>query len=150
MANKDNPLEKMKEGVSVKEIENFSKRYLNEILLILAIIIATVSGMFDFFSGPGWSLGLAGLGAIVSILARRHVHATLAKFYGFYNKQEKAIQIILGVVRLIVALFLPFVVFFGVGLLAGIAIEDLNRTVGSSSREGEGHKKESSDEHEHI
>ncbi len=151
MAKKDNPIDKMKEGVSVKEIENFSKRYSYEILLALAIVVATVSAAFDFFSGPRWSVFFCGAGALLSVLLTTKVSTALRKFYEFFNKQEKSTQLILGIVRVVVALFLPFIIFCGIGLLAGIAMGDMASGMRSGpSEKPMNEKKGSSDEEEHL
>lgn len=126
MAKKDNPVEKIKEGVSVREIENFTKRHSFEILLALAVVVATISSLFDFFSGPGWSIALGGLGALISVVFTKQVSRYLGRFYEFVTKQEKSTQIIIGILRLVIALFLPFVIFAGIGLLAGVAFYDMN------------------------
>lgn len=119
MAKKDKISDKIKEGVSVEEIEQFSRKYTAEIFSAIAIIIATISSIFDFFTGPGWSLLLAGLGAVIGIIFPYPVENFLAKCYSFVQKQEKSTQIIIGVVRIIIALFIPFVIFAIMGLLAG-------------------------------
>jgi hypothetical protein len=67
MAKKENITEKYKEGVSVEEIEKFARKYTNEVFLILSLIIATISSIFKFFTGPSWSLIFAGLLAIAGI-----------------------------------------------------------------------------------
>ena len=113
--------EKLKEGVSVKEIESFTNKYLTELFIIVAIIVASISSTFDFFMGPGWSIILAGIGAILSIALPDKIRRLQGKLFDFLRKQEKITQIIVGAVRIIVALFLPFIIFLEIGLLAGLA-----------------------------
>ena len=112
---------KIKEGVSVEEIENFTRKYMWEVFSALAVIVASISSTFNFFSGAGWSIMLAGLGTLISIIIPTHMDKLFDKFYLFINKQQKPSQIILGIVEIVIALFLPFVIFAFLGLLAGIA-----------------------------
>ena len=111
---------KIKEGVSVEELETFARKYTTEVFLILAIIIASISSIFNFFTGPGWSLSFAGIGAILSIAFPETVVKFQKKIFDLISKQEKAIQITVGVVRLVLALFLPFILFAEIGFLAGL------------------------------
>lgn len=111
---------KLKEGVSVEELETFARKYTTEVFLILAIIIATISSIFNFFTGPGWSLSFAGIGAILSIAFPEAVVKIQRKVLELTSKQEKAAQISIGVIRLIIALFIPFILFAEIGFLAGL------------------------------
>ncbi|PIS01846.1 MAG: hypothetical protein COT84_00020 [Chlamydiae bacterium CG10_big_fil_rev_8_21_14_0_10_35_9] len=113
------PSEKPKEGMSFKELEDFGKKYTNEIFAALAVLIATISSLFDFFIGAGLSILFAGIGAIVAVIFPEQIDKALGKFYGMIKKQEKATQIIIGIVKVVVALFVPFVLFALMGLIAG-------------------------------
>lgn len=125
----DNPSmkDKLKEGISVEEIETFARKHLSEMFLILAVIIATISSIFDFFTGSSLSILLAGLGAIVSIGIPTNTLKIQKRLFSFLGKQEKSIQIIIGIVRLVIAIFIPFVVFLELGLLSGVAFHSLFR-----------------------
>lgn len=111
--------DKLKEGVSVKEIEDFAKKYTSEVFSALAIFIATVSSLFDFFTGAGWSVLFAGLGAITGLIFPNQVDAALEKFYSMVKRQEKPTQFIIGTVKLVIAIFIPFVLFCLLGLIGG-------------------------------
>ena len=143
MAEKD----KNKDGVSMREIEGFARRYAYEGFSALAIVIATISAIFDFFSGSGWSLLFCGVAAAVTLFFYQKIKETLHKFYGFITKQEKSTLIIIGVVRLIIALFLPFVIFASLGFLAGISYVDMSRNAASkmSDQKREGSSSEDKD-----
>jgi CBS domain containing-hemolysin-like protein len=143
-------MDKLKDGVSVKELENFARRYMTEGFLILAIIIATLSSIFDFFTGAGWSVFFAGLGIIVSVAFPEHILKMIKPLNQFIKKQEKTVQIIVGIVRLIFAIFIPFIIFAEAGLLAGLAYHKFPHD-GIYSKENE-KKEEKIDEHdeEHL
>jgi len=124
--------DKLKEGVSAKEIEGFARKYAYESFLALAVIVATISSMFDFFSGPGWSLLFCGIATAVAIFFPHQIRGGLEKFYSYVDRKEQTTLIIVGLVRLVVALFLPFIIFGGIGLLAGTSYN--RRNSGSSPR----------------
>jgi len=112
--------EKLKEGVSVKEIEEFTRQHMMEVFSVAAVIIATITSCWDFFlSGPKITLFFTALGMIVSILFPVPVERWLKQLYNFSFKQEKSTQMILGAVKIVVAIFIPFILFAVLGLLAG-------------------------------
>ncbi len=110
---------KLKEGISIQELESLTRKYLHEVLFILAIFIASISSIFDFFIGPMWTLTFLGLSSMISVAFPETSSKILKAIYHFYHKQERTIQIVIGSVRIILALFLPFVLFIELGLLAG-------------------------------
>jgi len=127
MAKKEKLTDRLKEGISVEHIEKFAHKYVAEVFTALAIVIASISSSYDFFTGPKMSLMLGGLSVIIAIFLPHKIDAMCEKFYEFSNKQEKALLIILGIVKLIVALFIPFIVFIGLGFLAGISYHHYNK-----------------------
>ena len=112
-------VDKMKEGMSVEEMENFARKYTVELFSALAIIIGTISSMYDFFSGPKITIFFTALGALLGVFFPVPSERGLKQFYTFAYKQEKLTQLILGCVQIVVALFIPFILFGLVGLLAG-------------------------------
>jgi hypothetical protein len=111
---------KLKEGVSVQELENFGKKYSAEIFLVLYFVLAVL--LSRFFFGPMWSIFLAGVGGILGVLLPIKVEKAVRGVFHFVNKQEKITRLILGIVGLIVAFFLPPLIFFFVGLVGGSGI----------------------------
>jgi hypothetical protein len=110
-------MKKMKEGVSVKEVEAFAKKHRFEVFFCLVFIFAA---LFNFvFIGRYWSILVACLGAIIGVLAPGKVEHFSKAIFHFIFKQEQTTQIVLGVVSLIVAIFLPFLIFLFIGLHAG-------------------------------
>ncbi len=112
---------KLKEGVSVREIEEFARKHTVEAFFVLAILIATISSAFDFFTGSGWSVIFTSLGLILAVFFADRFEAGVKRCCQFFHKQERFTQIVLGVVKIVLALFVPFVLFFIVGVLAGTA-----------------------------
>lgn len=119
MAKKDKFSEKLKEGVSVEEIEKFARKYTNEVFLIVSLILATISSVFSFFTGPSWSLFCAGLLAIIAIALPEQMGKAIKKMFKFQTKAEKTTTIVIGIIRIIFGIFIPFILFAELGLLAG-------------------------------
>ena len=92
---------KKKEGVSIKEIEFFTKKHQLEVFFCLLFVL-TCFFSFVFF-GPGWAVVLSVIGCLIGIVF----------------KQERTTQLVLGAVGLIIAVFLPPIIFFLVGLHGG-------------------------------
>lgn len=112
-------MEKIKDGVSVKEVEDFARKYTTEVFAVLAIVIGSFSSMYDFFTGPKLTIAFIAIGIILGIFFPVPVEKGLKQFYSFSYKQEKMTQIILGFVKIVISLFIPFVLFGCIGLLAG-------------------------------
>jgi len=113
------PDESKKEGVSVQELENLGKKYRFEIFFVAYFVLASLF-TFALFS-PQWSIYLAALGGVMGVLLPKKVESVLQGMFRFIYKQEKITQLILGGVGVIVSIFLPFVVFFAIGLSGGQA-----------------------------
>ena len=108
---------KLKEGVSVQELENFGKKYRFEIFFVLYFLLATLL-TFIFF-GPAWSIFLAGVGGILGMWLPSKIEKAAKAAFGFVFKQEKVTKLVLAVVGVIISFFLPPLVFFFLGLLGG-------------------------------
>ena len=119
--NKNKFIEKMKEGVSVREIEKFTRKHMVEVVTIAALIIATISSSWNFFTGPKLTIFVMALGVVLGTFFPDPIEKGIKQLFSFSNKQEKTTQIILGIVIFIVAIFIPFVIFGAAGLLSGTA-----------------------------
>lgn len=109
--------EKPKEGVSVKEIEKFTKKYRFEVFYTVTFVLAC---LFSFIVwGAFWSVLLATVGALVGVLLPAKVTQCSNKSCAFVFKQEPTTQLILGVVVLILAIFVSPVIFFILGANGG-------------------------------
>jgi hypothetical protein len=108
---------KPKEGVSIKEMETFAKKHRFEVFFCLAFILACI---FTFVMwGPGWSIIAAAVGAILGIFLRGKVNYFSKAVYGFIFKHEQVTQLVLGIIALILAIFLPPLFFLLLGLHGG-------------------------------
>jgi hypothetical protein len=142
--------DKLKEGVSVDEIESFAKKHMTEVLTVLALIVGAVSSAFDFFTGPGLTLIFAAVGTIFGIFFPAPVERGLKQFYQFTYKQEKTTQMVLGAVKVVMGIFIPFVLFGLLGLLAGTSYHYFTRQaqIFSENRPPKGPKGPSGEEHD--
>ncbi|MBS0624717.1 MAG: hypothetical protein JSS32_01550 [Verrucomicrobia bacterium] len=117
--NKNKLSEKLKEGVSVQELEDFARKHTTEVFTALAIIVGAISSAWDFFTGPKMTILFTALGVLLGIFFPAPTEKGLKQLYGFTFKQEKSTQMILGGVKIIIGIFIPFILFGILGLLAG-------------------------------
>ncbi len=142
-------VDKLKEGVSVHEIEGFAGKHTSEIFSVLAILIGTFSSAYDFFTGPKVTLLFLAIGAIGGILFSAPVEKGLKQLYQFTLKKEKMTEILIGALKIVVALFVPFLYFGLMGLLAGTSYHYyLRRAQIASENMPHPHKKEDGEEHD--
>ncbi len=147
---KNKLVDKIKEGVSVHELEGFASRHTTEAFMILALIIGAVSSAFDFFTGPKLTIFFFAIGTLIAIIFPVPIEKGLKQFYGFTFKQEKTTEIIFGAVKIIVAIFIPFLYFGFLGLLAGSSYHYYVRhaQIMTENRPRESRRSSSSDEHD--
>lgn len=113
--------ENKKEGISVKEIELFARKHSLEGFFCLLFLLAAIFGSIGHFHAM-WSVLFGAAGVIVSILLPSKSESLLKRMFNFAFKQDKVVQIVLGVVSLIFAIFLAPLVFFITGCFGGGAL----------------------------
>lgn len=113
-------VEKKKEGVSVKEIENFTKKHRFEVIFCIAFIFACIFS-FTLF-GPGWSVVLGAIGGVVGLLLASRADEMANKAMAFFVKQENTTQLVLGGVIVILSIFLAPLIYFILGVHGGKSI----------------------------
>jgi hypothetical protein len=118
-----------KEGVSVKEIEEFAKKHRFEVFFCLMFLFACIFGLVGMF-GTGWSILLGMAGAALGVILPMKIDQILKSIFHFIFKQEKTILIVLGVVSLLIACIFPFIVFLMVGAAGGRMMHHLASTTG--------------------
>lgn len=143
-------MDKIKEGVSVQEVEDFARKYTTEVFSVLAILIGSISSMYNFFTGPKLTIALIAIGVILGVFFPAPVEKGLKQFYSFSFKQEKTTQMILGLVKVVVGLFIPFFLFGFMGLLAGTSYHYYTRhaQITAHDRPTKGHKGATGEEHD--
>lgn len=114
---------KLKDGVSIKEIEEFTKKHRFEVILCAAFVLAC---LFSFVMwGPGKAIFAAMIGAVGGILLSGKVEYYSKKTFQFVFKHEKTTQLVLGAVFLLLAVFLPPLYFLVLGLHGGKSIHHM-------------------------
>jgi hypothetical protein len=119
---------KPKEGVSVKEIESFAKKHRFEVFLCLAFFLACFFSFVMF--GAAWTVIAATAGTIIGVLLPGKVQHLCSNALHFIFKQESVTQLILAGVGLILAIFIPQLYFFLLGLHGG---KDMRRMTNDSN-----------------
>ncbi len=107
-----------KKGVSVKEIEEFTKKHRYEVFFCAMFILACIFSVVGHFR-CGWSILFAMGGAVLGVLIPNKVEPLLTRLFRFVFKQDKTMQLVLGGVSLLLSIFLPFLVFLVVGIIGG-------------------------------
>ncbi len=108
---------KSKDGVSVKEIEAFTKKHRFEVFFCLIFVLAC---FFSFVMwGPGWSVVGAAIGAVIGILLSGKVAHFSKAVFQFVFKHEDITQLVLGILCLILAIFIPPLFFLILGMHGG-------------------------------
>ncbi len=118
-----------KEGVSVKEIEEFAKKHRFEVFFCLMFLFACIFGLVGMFS-PRWNILLGMAGGALGVILPTKMDQILKSIFHFVFKQEKTILIILGVVSLLISCIFPFIIFLIVGVAGGRMMHHLASTVG--------------------
>jgi hypothetical protein len=108
---------KFKEGMSVKELSSFTKKHRIEVFFCLAFLLACFFSFVMF--GTGWAIIATSIGGIIGVLLAAKVSHLFKKIFHFVFKQEQTTQIILGVLLLIIAIFIPPLYFLLLGLSGG-------------------------------
>ncbi|NNM43974.1 MAG: hypothetical protein HKM07_06490 [Chlamydiae bacterium] len=111
---------KLTEGVSVKELEHFAKQYRIEVVYCLALVLACFFSFFMF--GPGWSIFFASVGGILGLTLTKKIESVFKFAAHFILKQETMTQLILATVFLLLAIFVPPLIFLKLGLHGGVSL----------------------------
>lgn len=106
-----------KEGVSVKEIQDFATKNKFEVFFCILFLLACLFTLV--FWGPTLSIFIAGLGGIIGTLIPARIELFSKKMFHFVLKQEKTTQLVLGIVGFILAIFLAPLIFLLLGLHGG-------------------------------
>ena len=106
-----------KGGFTVQEIEHMVKKYRFEVFFCGSFILAALFS--KIFGMMGYSLLLAAIGGLVSMLIPGRIEHFTHMVLEFVCKQEKVTQIVMGTILLVVSVVLSPVIFLMLGLAGG-------------------------------
>jgi len=119
---------KTKDGVSIKEIESFAKKHRFELFFSLALLL---SCLFNFVFFVGWSMMFGAAGGILGALFPHKIQKIFQSASCFFRKQEEITQLVLTIVGLILAIFLPILTFLVLGAAGGKHLQHLGCCCGA-------------------
>ncbi len=106
-----------KEGLSIKELENFAKQHRVEVFLCLFFFLAGLFGLVLWSSA--WCVIFGTIGAILGVLLPTQVQSFARGTWQFVFRQDRTTLIIMAAVALVLAIFIPPLVFLLIGAHAG-------------------------------
>lgn len=103
-------------NLNMSQIEDFVKKHHLQLFLAVYYALATI---FALFWMTYWAILLAGVGAIIGFLFQVHVEKITHQVLQFTENQPRTTQYIFWGIRAVIAVFVPPIVFFIMGLTAG-------------------------------
>ena len=106
------------------EMEKMTHRYLVEILTAVSVVVGWLSASGHWFVGSlVWSVLFLVIGALAGLFFPVHIDHAMKNVYFFSSGRNQVYTIGAEAVKIAVALFLPFLYFGFLGLLAGTAYQ---------------------------
>lgn len=119
-----------KEGLSIKELEGFTKKHRLEVFFCLLFFLA---GLFSLILwSPSWSIILGAIGAIIGALLPAKMQQFGRSLWQFVFRQDRTTQIIMAAIALVIAIFISPLIFLFIGLHGGKSMH----TAASSAASG--------------
>ncbi len=117
-------------------MESFARKYVVEVLTMVAIVVAAFSAWAHLFWGTvGWSLLFLVIGAAAGLFWSKGIDQWMKKVYSF-SAASKVMMIGAGSVKILIALFVPFIYFAFLGAMAGTAYQYYLNFMHSESSKG--------------
>lgn len=124
-----------KEGFTVKELQQKGKRYAVEIALV---IIFALSAIFSLVWGAGmmvWSIILTMALGIVGALLPNYMDRFIKASMRFLFGKQPVVGVVIAVVFIILAIFVPVIPFAILGLVGGKSfVEDCYKNTSKDSQ----------------
>ena len=115
------------------EVEKFARKHVTESFTAAAILIGALSSWGQLFiGGRGLSILFISLGTIAGVYFPSYIDSWIKRLYMFLAGEKKMAEILVGVLKIAVALFIPFIYFGFLGLLAGSAYHYYTRVAQSA------------------
>ena len=102
----------------------FCTKYMLESFTLIAIILGAISAWLDLFvGGLGWATLFLVIGSGLGLVIPRKMDKIVKTIYSFSSGKNQTIKLIAQGLKLAIALFLPFVYFCFLGVMAGTAYD---------------------------
>ena len=103
----------------------------------IAILIGAISSWGHFFLGTlGWSMLFLVIGSVVGIFLPHQMDMAMRKVYAYSTRDRKWGEMLVEVVKIAFALFIPFLYFGFFGIMAGTAFQYYILSVHSGGNKG--------------
>lgn len=105
---------------SLPEFQRYARSHLSELMTIGSILLASISSWYGTFWGSaGWSFFMFSIAMAVGVLIPNHADKILKQIYRILTQRSKTGELVLGIVKMLIAIAIPWVIFAIVGILAG-------------------------------
>lgn len=122
---------------NMSEIRKFGRRHIWEVLSTIAIIVAGISAWGHFFYGNiNWSIWTLAAGAIATIFYPWRIDSLLKRTYTWKIGKSRSWGLILEGIKIAIALFVPYIYFAWIGMMAGSSIHYYIRHAHSTEDKG--------------
>lgn len=111
-------MDEKKDGISVREIEEFTKKHLFEVFFCALFVLACIFGSMGFFK-PIWSFLAIAVGGVLSVLLPEKCEGAVKGLFQFVARQDKTVQLVIAIIAFVFAIFIPLIIFLLIGLLSG-------------------------------
>lgn len=119
-------MDKLKDKLPV--LEQFVRRHLAETFTAAALLVGAFSAWHGYFVGGTFiTLLFFAIGAGMGIFLPDQVDGWMKKIFQALYKKNKASMAVVGSIKVVIALFVPFVFFGFFGLIAGSAYHYYSR-----------------------
>lgn len=107
--------------------KQFVQMYTTEVFMSIAVILGIISTLFHYITGPVLTFFFLGAGIILGIFFPKPVGSYVKKLYDFMAEQSKTTRLILNGISILLGIFVPFILFCFLGMLAGNAFHYYTR-----------------------
>lgn len=121
-------------GNKASNLGRFAHKHTVEVLTAVAVLIGAFSAWTHLFWGTlSWSMLFLVVGSIVGLFWAYPVDHLMKKIYRVSGGQNRMMMLVAEGIKILIALFIPFLYFAFIGLMGGTAYQYYIRTTHGSS-----------------